>query len=239
MSRKKALSIFLVVFLVFWLTSPVNTSAEFKPVSNSDIFELLQKAFQAQISLSDKFYSYNEIVQALTPYFEEEYIEKFLNENLFQEDEGYIIYGSDFGMFYIPYFSYDSQTNIKHNKEKNLTYVYQFFPGVNEGPVSHNGFYKVIVLKQNSSSWKITDFIISEELPLEIDLSGKTNALDTKDEKRTFSIQSVPNFKTLEFHNLHYSESESINRINSTLNYPIPILTFNDNYNLSYQLLLF
>ena len=163
--RKRIYTMLLLVIIGFLLMHrPVIASAN-ERLTNDEAFEFLKEAFEAQISIGERFRAYGEIRDILKPYFSDEYAKLFLEENLFLEEEGYITYGTDFALYYIPFFSYTNDTNVIFDEEQNRYVIYEFFPKSNEGPVTYNDHYEVIILVKDGSQWKVNKNEISEEKP--------------------------------------------------------------------------
>ena len=118
---------------------------------------MLQDAFQVQVSLSEKTRTKEEIKDLLTPYFTEDYQKLFWVENVFEEEGKFVTYGSDFALYYIPFFQYSDKTKMIISKE--IIYVFEFFPANNDGPVGYEDHYEGILLKKENGGWKIDEFL--------------------------------------------------------------------------------
>lgn len=134
-----------------------------------EVFTILHKAFQAQLQLGNHHRTKEEAQKLLTPHFQKPYIKKFLDENMTQEAQGYITYGTDFALYYIPYFSYDEHTQITYADDGHTVYVYEHFPAVEDGPVSYGEHYECIILTKEQGIWKVSDYLYSEDLPKEME----------------------------------------------------------------------
>lgn len=134
----------------------------------AEVFLLLQNAFNAQVVLSEKHRTLEEIQAMLAPYFNANYQSLFLQSNLVKEVEGYIIYGSDFAQYYIPYFTYNDNTKIVKNEAAQKMYVYEFIEGSDLGPVSFDDHYEIVVLTKDIDRWLISDYVASCEKPKEL-----------------------------------------------------------------------
>ncbi|WP_449539844.1 DUF3993 domain-containing protein [Ferdinandcohnia sp. Marseille-Q9671] len=163
----KRIALFMVVLCLFGLviTQPVNASSK-QPLSNDQVFTLLQEAFQAQSSLTFEFRTYEAVQQILSPYFDEQYSSSFLEENLMKEEEGYIVYGSDFALYFIPFFSYTEETKVMYDKEKEKIFVYELFKTPESGPVSYDDHYEVITIEKRNEDWLITELSMQDEPPI-------------------------------------------------------------------------
>ncbi|WP_162595847.1 DUF3993 domain-containing protein [Bacillus sp. CGMCC 1.16541] len=161
-----ALSVLLFISVIGIQTVTAETTV--KQPSRNEVFTTLHQAFQAQLQLGNDHRTKEEAEKLLQPHFQQPYITKFLDENITQEAQGYITYGTDFALYYIPYFSYDENTKMKYNQQKNIVYVYEHFPAIEDGPVSYGEHYECIVLKQEQGVWKVSDYSYNETLPKEI-----------------------------------------------------------------------
>ncbi|NYE05376.1 hypothetical protein F4694_002129 [Bacillus niacini] len=150
--KKTLLILFIVLLLI-----PLSPNAKDSLSDKNDVFSFLQKAFQAQISLSDQTRTKQEIRDVLNPYFSEEYQKLFWDENIFEEEGKFVTYGSDFAFYYIPFFQYSGETKVVIFPES--IYVLQFFPSTTDGPVSYEDHYEGIMLKKMDGSWKIADYL--------------------------------------------------------------------------------
>ena len=151
-------------------------------MNKENVFELLQSAFIAQLSLTEKYRSYKEVSEILTPYFSKEYIEIFTNEHLHHDDQGYRILGADVFDYFIPFFSYNKQTNVEFNSDKII--VYEFFPASYAGGVIWDDHYKTIVLTKQQSNWIISDYVFSSQKPNDLE------KLETKPNHSSSSVES-------------------------------------------------
>lgn len=146
------------LFLAFvLLLLPINTYASSNFNKRTHVLEFLQEAYQSQIKLSEKERSYEETEKILAPYFTEDYIDLFLNENLFEIDGKYITLGSDFSLYYLPFFKLNEKTKIVPYQQK--IYVYEYFPENEEGPVSYRSHYEGILLEFLDGAWKVSESI--------------------------------------------------------------------------------
>ncbi|WP_159439906.1 DUF3993 domain-containing protein [Bacillus sinesaloumensis] len=163
--RKRITLLFLVIFIIGLVTVPSVYASSDNPLSREQVFTLLQEGFQAQTSLTYEFRTFDEVVKILNPYFHEGYSKKFLEENLIQEDEGYIVYGSDFALYFIPFYSYSDKTQILFDQDENKIYVYEFFETPESGPVSYQDHYEIVTIENIKSNWLITDLSMEDEAP--------------------------------------------------------------------------
>ncbi|MFS0823789.1 DUF3993 domain-containing protein [Bacillus sp. 1P02SD] len=163
--NKRIVLLLIIICLLGLVTVPAATASSNQPLSKEQVFTLLQEAFQAQSSLTLEFRTYDEVEQILAPYFHEDYAATFLEENLIKEEEGYIVYGSDFAIYFVPFYSYTDETKILFDQEKNKMYVYELFKAPDSGPVSYKDHYEVITLEKMNSNWVITELAMEDEPP--------------------------------------------------------------------------
>jgi hypothetical protein len=147
----------LLLLLVILLLIPLSPNAKVKLSTKKEVFSLLQEAFQVQVSLSEQTRTREEINELINPYFSKGYQELFWDENVFEEEEKFVTYGSDFARYYIPFFEYSDKTKMIIAQDG--IYVFEFFPASTEGPVGYEDHYEGIVLKKDNGGWKIAEFL--------------------------------------------------------------------------------
>lgn len=163
MRRKKVYLLAFIIWIVLFvlLINPLETKgAQF---SKKEVFKLLQKAYLVQVSLSDEQQTMEEIIDQLSPYFEDKIMTDFLEENLIFENGKYLTLGTDYAIYYVPYFSYSEKTMFHDDGEK--IFVYEYFPKKDNGPISYESHYEGVLLKNNEGNWKIAD--IYKDFPIE------------------------------------------------------------------------
>lgn len=143
--------------LIIFLLLPIHTYAKLTDDNREEIFEFVKGAFQAQVALSEKERSIEEVHDLLTPYFTTSYMELFLKENLVEENQKYYTLGSDFALYYIPFFSYNDDTKIVVKQDQ--IYIFQYFPGNQEGPVTYQDHYEGILLEEEDGQFKVAKFL--------------------------------------------------------------------------------
>jgi hypothetical protein len=138
---------------------------EQEPFSREETLEFLKEAFEAQTSLGEKYQTYKQARETLQPYLTDDYAKKFLHENLVHEEDGYTIYGSDFALYFIPFYSYSDETKFVYDEEDHKIYVYELFLKTEEGPVHYEDHYETVILTEDQGQWKVSEFINSEAKP--------------------------------------------------------------------------
>ncbi|MFO1445722.1 DUF3993 domain-containing protein [Bacillus sp. Bva_UNVM-123] len=169
---QKPLLIVAAIFLFFPTISSGKTHFE----NNEDVFHFTQTAFQAQVAISEQERSLPEIHEILSPYFTENAKGKFLKENLFEENGKYFTLGTDFPIYYIPFFSYEKTEVITINDK---LYVFEYFLKNDEGPVSYDSHYEGVLLEKENGHWKVAEFLnnISPEEMLKQDEGNSAVAM--------------------------------------------------------------
>ncbi|KMY45152.1 hypothetical protein AC622_13700 [Bacillus sp. FJAT-27916] len=149
----------LAIFIVFPL---LNVKAD-RPLSEEEAFRFLQEAFDAQLAITENPRSMEEIEESLGRYFTKEYTKDFIEMNVKEnmDGEGYLAYGTDFALYYIPFFTYDENTKLGYDTERDKWYVYEWFEESSEGPVSYDGHYEAVGLTFKDNEWAIDDYQIS------------------------------------------------------------------------------
>lgn len=193
----------LLFLLSFLLILPANAYANSDLDGRKDVFAFLGKAFDSQVSLSEKARTMEEIEAVLDPYFTEGYKSRFIDENVVGQENEYLTYGTDFAPYYIPFYAFSEKTKVVDLE--NEIYVVEFFPGNAEGPVSYEDHYEGLKLVKNDGSWKVADYLY-DEVPQEVidkaypekakELKQAAEA-DNKDGEMIGEIVFGPNFSML------------------------------------------
>lgn len=198
-------NILKVFFLsVSLLLLPAHTYANETVYNRDFILDFLKEAFHAQVALSEKDRSLEEVNALLSPYFTKDYINLFLEENLVEDNGKYFTHGTDFALYYIPFFHFSPKTKIV--SKDNEIYVFEFFPGNNEGPVSYESHYEGVLLKEVNGDLKVVEYLFT--VPDEIIKLEKTPKKGTSLGKA--ESQSLPQFLFTRF----------------TINYPLDLFSF-------------
>ncbi|MGV2940998.1 DUF3993 domain-containing protein [Mesobacillus sp. LC4] len=193
----------LLFLLSFLLILPANAYANSDLDGRKDVFAFLGKAFDSQVSLSEKARTMEEIEAVLDPYFTEDYKSRFIDENVVGQENEYLTYGTDFAPYYIPFYAFSEKTKVVDLE--NEIYVVEFVPGNAEGPVSYEDHYEGLKLVKNDGSWKVADYLY-DEVPQEVidkaypekakELKQAAEA-DNKDGEMIGEIVFGPNFSML------------------------------------------
>ena len=176
MRQYKVCCSLLIIAILLVFSRPVFAS-DLENLNRENILSHLQDAFKAQQSLSEKPREKEEMVQILSEYFNKDITNQYLKKNLFEEDGKYIVYGTDFPIYVIPFFAYDEKTKII--EENDQIVVYEFFPASNDGPVSYDDHYEWVKLTKTQKGLMVTD-IKNYAKNLEEIGQNKTNGQEVK-----------------------------------------------------------
>lgn len=194
MSRKKRM--LLLVFSILFFFPLIGQAASVSTIeTREDVLGFLHEAFQAQVSLSEEGRTEEEVNSILKPYFTDSYNQLFKKENMVEKNGLQLTYGTDFAPYYIPFFQFSDQTEIVINK--NSIYVYEFFEGQNEGPVTYKDHFEAIILKkEHTGDWKVSDYLY--------DFNPSTDIVPEKEEEKTSSLEKNNPFQALMISTLHH-----------------------------------
>jgi hypothetical protein len=158
---KKLIMPFLIITAIIIYFLPDSPQAEEDNLlSREMVFQFLESAFRAQISLSEKDRPIEEVHSILDAYFSKDYKRRFLDVNLHEENGKFFTYGTDFGEYYIPFFDYSEYTKVVI--EQTEIYVFEYFPQNQQGPVGYDSHYEGILLKKYGDQWKISEYLIDQ-----------------------------------------------------------------------------
>ena len=156
----------LILTLVLGLSLTVGTQATaigttVNQLDGKQAVTLVEDAFEVQRSLSEKPREKADIEAMLSDYFTDEQVKGFMEENLYQEGDGYSAFGSDFASYYIPFFTFDKETKAAF--DDGHWYIWEVRSGDEEGPVSTVKGEEVVKLSFTDGKWNVS--AISYELP--------------------------------------------------------------------------
>jgi len=182
---KHVLRTFLASLAIFIAIPILNVNAD-RQLNEEEAFRFLQNAFETQVALSEKPRSMEEVKESLGRYFTKEYTDDFIDMNVQEnmEGEGYLAYGTDFALYYIPFFTYDENTKVGYDSDHDRWYVYEWFEESSEGPVSYNGHYEAVGLTFEDGRWAVDDYQIQfnpDELSTGADLENAQNNKSVKE----------------------------------------------------------
>lgn len=148
----------LILFFAFGQAGHAETA-----IGKQEAVEIVQHAAEAQIALTETERSLEEIEKTLSPYFTDEFISEYMKENVEKGENEYIVYGSDFTSYGIPFFNYDEE--MEFGRENSSLKLYQFFAGEDEGPVSYEDHYEAVEFKEEDGGYKISSVEYADEEP--------------------------------------------------------------------------
>lgn len=155
MDKRLQLLFLFLSFLLFLI--PANAYAKSGVDGREEIFAFLEKAFDSQVSLSEKGRTMEEIEGVLDPYFTESYKSRFMQENVVGQENEYQTYGTDFAPYYIPFYAFSDKTKVVDME--NEVFIVEYFPGNSEGPVSYEDHYEGLKLVKQDGNWKVADYL--------------------------------------------------------------------------------
>jgi hypothetical protein len=216
---KRSWLLFIFFSLLVWM-APLNTYAQSELNGREKVFNFLEEAFEAQVSLSEEGRTMAEIGEILDPYFTGDYKTKFIKENVVGQENDYMTYGTDFAPYYIPFYAFSEETKVVDMG--NEIYVLEYFPGNGEGPVSYENHYEGLKLVKEKGSWKVADYMY-DNIPEEVikkaypeKNKNEKNSAAAKQEINAYPQNLVygPNFSSLktfmEFGVMFGSESKTL-----------------------------
>ncbi|MDW7613143.1 DUF3993 domain-containing protein [Peribacillus simplex] len=141
--------------VLLFLGGGLTASAE--GLHREEVLSLVQDAMENQGSISEEVRTKEAIEGKLDKHFTGDFIKKFVQANVVKVDGGYTTFGSDFAPYYIPFFSYDKNTEIIYGKNGDVIYVQEEFQGTGDGPVSMEKHVESVTLKKENDVWKVMD----------------------------------------------------------------------------------
>ncbi|TKH04088.1 DUF3993 domain-containing protein [Peribacillus simplex] len=141
--------------ILLFVSGGFTASAE--GLHREEVLSLVRDAMENQGSISEEVRTKEAIEGKLDKHFTDDFIKKFVQANVVKVDGGYTAFGSDFAPYYIPFFSYDKNTEIIYEKNGDYIYVQEEFRDTGDGPVSMEKHVESVTLKKENGVWKITD----------------------------------------------------------------------------------
>lgn len=161
--KKYGIWIVLFLFVAFVIGQGVTTvlGKEETKIDQNEIFETIRKGYEAQFSIRGKRLSMDKMIDTLSPYFTDNFLQVFTDEN-----------GQDVkrsAQYLLPTkeapFTFSSKTKIVYNQEHDLLYVY-------EHNIT-NDQYQIITLQKDGNKWKLAGYHENKQLLSEIRQSEK------------------------------------------------------------------
>ncbi|MGG5253123.1 DUF3993 domain-containing protein [Neobacillus sp. SM06] len=161
----------ILVILLLITVVPLSPEATSEMTTRSDVFTFLKDAYKAQVSLSEKGRTKQEINAIIGPYFSDNYQQLFWKANIVQEKGKFLTYGSDFAPYYIPYYQFSRKTKVVFLP--NQIYVFEYFPEKLDGPVGYKSHYEGLLIKKGAGGegWKVDSYLF-DQIPKEIIAKG-------------------------------------------------------------------
>ncbi|KAA0548124.1 DUF3993 domain-containing protein [Bacillus sp. BGMRC 2118] len=188
MMKRKYSFVLIILTIIASMFVPKETYAAEK-LDIQSIKDLLEKADDAQYSLTEKHYSWEEALKSLTPYMTEQFATDFMNEHLFSEEEGYIYYGTDFSLYHIPHYAFTDKTTVIMSLDETKLYIYELFSGT--GPVMFKDQYELVTIVHEDKTWKISNITYVKELPTEVKEGTHIEIREEVDEEKKKSSEEI------------------------------------------------
>jgi hypothetical protein len=158
--RKIYVPVLMFFVLIIYILPDSPKASEDQLNSREKVFQFLESAFQAQISLSEKDRTMEEIDALLDPFFTKQYQQQFLEVNLQEQNGKFFTYGTDFGQLYIPFFAFSENTKVVIEKKK--IYVFEYFPKNQLGPVGYDAHYEGLLIDKMEEQWKVSQYLVNQ-----------------------------------------------------------------------------
>ena len=152
--KKRLYLVPLLVSIIFTFSTYASANGTIR--SEAFFIEQTRQAGEVQFKLAEDGNSYDEIHNILAPFFTPDFIDAFIKENMFEENDLYYTIGTDFAPLYIPYFTYDDQTKVKITNDSMQVIVYQFFPKSTDGPVGYDDHNAAVIYELMNDEWRIS-----------------------------------------------------------------------------------
>ncbi|KFN01729.1 DUF3993 domain-containing protein [Bacillus clarus] len=143
-----------VAFLVGYSVTTVLGKEEAN-VDRKEVFTTIQKGYEAQFSIRGKRLPMDKMLDSLSPYFTNNFLQVFTDENSRNDKQS--------GEYLLPTkeapFSFNSETKMSYDEEHRLLYVYER---------TKNEQYQIITLQKDKGKWKLAGYHESQELLTEM-----------------------------------------------------------------------
>ncbi|PEC21248.1 DUF3993 domain-containing protein [Bacillus cereus] len=143
-----------VAFLVGYSVTTVLGKEELK-IDRKEVFTTIQKGYETQFSIRGKHMPMNKMIETLSPYFTENFLQVFTDENSRSDKQS--------GEYLLPAkeapFSFNSETKMSYDEEHKNLYVYER---------AKSGQYQIVTLQRDQGKWKLAGYHESQELLTEI-----------------------------------------------------------------------
>ncbi|WP_285766439.1 DUF3993 domain-containing protein [Peribacillus sp. SI8-4] len=132
-------------------------TASAEGLHREEALNLVKAASESQGSISGEVRTKEAIEAKLEKHFTDDFIRSFEKANVVKVDGGYTAFGSDFAPYYIPFFSYDENTEVVYGDNGDLMYVQEEFEDTEDGPVSSSTHVESVILTKENGTWKVKD----------------------------------------------------------------------------------
>ncbi|MFJ7752119.1 DUF3993 domain-containing protein [Peribacillus muralis] len=132
-------------------------TASAEGLHREEALNLVKDALENQGSISEEVRTKEAINAKLQKHFTDDFIKKFVQANVVEAEGGYTAFGSDFAPYYIPFFSYDENTEVVYGTNGEVIYVQEEFPDTEDGPVSSGKHVESVTLIKENDVWKVKD----------------------------------------------------------------------------------
>lgn len=143
-----------VSFLVGYSVTTVLGQEEVK-VNRKEVFTTIQKGYEIQFSIRGKQLSMENMYDALSPYFTDNFLQVFTDENGLDAKRS--------GDYLLPIreapFSFTSQTKLAYDEKYGILYVYE---------KTKNQQYQIVTLQKDAGKWKLSGYHESQQLLTEM-----------------------------------------------------------------------
>lgn len=143
-----------VAFLVGYSVTTVLGKEETK-VDRKEVFTTIQKGYEVQFSIRGTHLSMSKMIDALSPYFTDNFLQVFTDENSLDVKQS--------GEYLLPAkeapFSFTSQTKLAYDEEHGNLYVYER---------AKNEQYQIIILRKEAGKWKLSGYHENKQLLTEM-----------------------------------------------------------------------
>lgn len=175
----------MLLLSAFFMMMPLSPKAQSDFSNREEVFTFLKEASRAQVSLSEKTRSMVDINDILSPYFSKEYQSLFVKENVVEEDGQYITYGSDFALYFIPFFQFSNDTKVVIEAKE--IYIFEYIPESTDGPVGYKSHYEGLLMKKVSGKWKVAEYL-DDNIPQRLIDDSKRDNDNSKQRVNVVSI---------------------------------------------------
>jgi len=159
----KVVFIFFISFFAFHFIG----LGKVNKVDREEVFALLHTTRNIQEEFTNKYYTYEQLYNKLSPFVTDSFFQAFTDTHITQTSKGYIALGTDVNGLYIPKFSYSNGTKISYDEQNDLIYIYEKMPNINDAS-NHPSHYEYVVISKEDNKLKVSGILQSKELLTEV-----------------------------------------------------------------------